>query len=245
MILLLPCLGTGSDVQIPKRYKVPHHSPSNLKQVSTKPEKSQSSSLYKENASPELYNRNTPTLNGLSNSSSNKESDSLDVTSTSHSADGSLMNGDQQDLFTGNTPQKHREKKKHCDVTDAASRPSDKHKHKHKKHKHREDAQFEGHRISHLVKKRRYKREDSEDLKETKDEQKNDDYVLAKLFKKSGIHSVMKHDTIMEASNPDYVLVEAEANRVAKDALKALKVSRQHCRLPFRGSAPATPTPSR
>lgn len=43
----------------------------------------------------------------------------------------------------------------------------------------------------------------------------------------------MKHDTIMEASNPDYVLVEAEAERVAKDALRALKVSRQHCRLPF------------
>lgn len=128
-------------------------------------------------------------------------------------------------------------------MTDVASQPSDKNKHKHKKHKNKEDARFEGHRISHLVKKRRYKRKDSEDQKETKDEQKNDDYVLAKLFKKSGIHSVMKHDTIMEASNPDYVLVEAEANRVAKDALKALKVSRHRCRLPFSGSAPATPAP--
>ncbi|XP_026799080.2 DNA excision repair protein ERCC-6 [Pangasianodon hypophthalmus] len=234
--------GTGSDVQIPKRHKVPHHSPSNL---SSEPEKTQSSSLCKENASPEPFNRNTPTLNGLSNINSNKESDSLNVTSTSNSADGSLTNGYQQDLFIANTPQKHREKKKHCDVTDAASRSSDKDKHKHKKRKHSEDARFEGHRISHLVKKRRYKRQDSEDQKETKDEEKNDDYVLAKLFKKSGIHSVMKHDTIMEASNPDYVLVEAEANRVAKDALKALKVSRQHCRLPFRGSAPATPAPFR
>lgn len=81
---------------------------------------------------------------------------------------------------------------------------------------------------------------------ERKREQQSDDYVLAKLFKKSGIHSVMKHDTIMEASNPDYVLVEAEANRVAKDALKALKVSRQQCRLLFtRGSTSSTPAPSR
>lgn len=44
-----------------------------------------------------------------------------------------------------------------------------------------------------------------------------------------GIHSVMKHDVIMESSNPDYVLVEAEANRVAQEALKALKASRQRC----------------
>ncbi|KAK3554283.1 hypothetical protein QTP70_020140 [Hemibagrus guttatus] len=222
--------GTGSDVQIPKRHKAPHPSPSNLQQMSSKLEKSQSSSLCKENASPEPFNRSTPTLNGLSNNNANEESDSLDVTSTSHS----------------NTPQKHREKKKHCDVTESASQPTDEHKeHKHKKRKHKVDAWFEGHRISHLVKKRRYKREDGKNQKETKDEQKNDDYVLAKLFKKSGIHSVMKHDTIMEASNPDYVLVEAEANRVAKDALKALKVSRQRCRLPFRGSAPATPAPIR
>ncbi|GAA6107372.1 DNA excision repair protein ERCC-6 isoform X1 [Tachysurus ichikawai] len=219
--------GTGSDVQIPKRHKAPYPSPSKLQQTSSKPEKIPSSSLCKENASPETFHRSTPTLNGLSNSNANKESDSLNVTSTSPS----------------NTPQKHREKKKHCDVTDVASQPSDKNKHKHKKHKNKEDARFEGHRISHLVKKRRYKRKDSEDQKETKDEQKNDDYVLAKLFKKSGIHSVMKHDTIMEASNPDYVLVEAEANRVAKDALKALKVSRHRCRLPFSGSAPATPAP--
>ncbi|KAI5108055.1 DNA excision repair protein ERCC-6, partial [Silurus meridionalis] len=233
--------GTGSDVQIPKKHKASHHSPSNLKQVSPSPERTQSSLLCKENASPQPFNGNTPTLCGLSN----KESDSLNVISTSHSADGSLTNGHQQDPFIANTPQKHREKKKHCGMTDAASRPSDKQKHKHKKRKHSEDARFEGHRISHLVKKRRYKKEDSEQQKETKNGQRNDDYVLAKLFKKSGIHSVMKHDTIMEASNPDYVLVESEANRVAKDALKALKVSRQYYRLPSRASAPATPTPVR
>lgn len=49
----------------------------------------------------------------------------------------------------------------------------------------------------------------------------------------------MQHDTIMESSNPDYVLVEAEANRVAKDALKALKVSRQQCRQSFNRPPPA------
>uniref|UniRef100_A0A672RMI9 Rad26/CSB-like winged helix DNA-binding domain-containing protein n=1 Tax=Sinocyclocheilus grahami TaxID=75366 RepID=A0A672RMI9_SINGR len=101
---------------------------------------------------------------------------------------------------------------------------------KHKKRKHSEDAKFEGCRISHLVKKRRFKKEENEEEEEEENEKKSDEYVLAKLFKKSGIHSVMKHDTIME--------------RVAKDALRALKISRQNCRLSFsRGSTTATPPP--
>nr|XP_042712052.1 DNA excision repair protein ERCC-6 isoform X3 [Chrysemys picta bellii] len=54
----------------------------------------------------------------------------------------------------------------------------------------------------------------------------------------AGVHSVMKHDAIMEASNPDYVLVEAEATRVAQDALRALKISRQRC----LGAASGVPT---
>lgn len=48
----------------------------------------------------------------------------------------------------------------------------------------------------------------------------------------------MQHDTIIESSNPDYVLVEAEANKVAKEALRALKVSRQRCRVPFNNAPP-------
>lgn len=63
-------------------------------------------------------------------------------------------------------------------------------------------------------------------------------YLLFALWFLSGIHSVMQHDTIMESSNPDYVLVEAEANKVAKDALKALKISRQQCRLPYNSAPP-------
>uniref|UniRef100_A0A493TYK8 ERCC excision repair 6, chromatin remodeling factor n=1 Tax=Anas platyrhynchos platyrhynchos TaxID=8840 RepID=A0A493TYK8_ANAPP len=109
------------------------------------------------------------------------------------------------------------------------------HKDKSKK-KHHKDAKFEGERIPHLVKQKRYRKEDSEEKEE--DPKKNDDYVLEKLFKKSGVHSVMKHDAIIEASNADYVLVEAEANRVAQDALRALKVSRQRC----LGAASGVPT---
>ncbi|NXD75477.1 ERCC6 protein, partial [Halcyon senegalensis] len=109
------------------------------------------------------------------------------------------------------------------------------HKDKSKK-KHNKDAKFEGERIPHLVKQKQYRREDSEEKEE--ESKKNDDYVLKKLFKKSGVHSVMKHDVIMEASSADHVLVEAEANRVAQDALRALKVSRQRC----LGAASGVPT---
>ncbi|XP_070607571.1 LOW QUALITY PROTEIN: DNA excision repair protein ERCC-6 [Erythrolamprus reginae] len=92
------------------------------------------------------------------------------------------------------------------------------------------DARFEGVLVPHLVKQRRHRKGDHQEPQEPS---KSDDYVLEKLFKKSGIHSIMKHDAIMEASSPDFVLVEAEASRVAQDALRALKVSRQR----YRGAA--------
>lgn len=44
-----------------------------------------------------------------------------------------------------------------------------------------------------------------------------------------GVHSALKHDVIMESSNPDVALVESEANRVAENAVKVLKKSRQRC----------------
>ncbi|NXA48718.1 ERCC6 protein, partial [Nothocercus julius] len=114
--------------------------------------------------------------------------------------------------------------------------PCESPKDKSKRKKHHRDAKFEGERIPHLVKQKQYRKENSEEKEE--ETKKNDDYVLEKLFKKSGVHSVMKHDAIMEASTADYVLVEAEANRVAQDALKALKVSRQRC----LGAASGVPT---
>uniref|UniRef100_A0A8C3YVQ5 DNA excision repair protein ERCC-6 n=1 Tax=Catagonus wagneri TaxID=51154 RepID=A0A8C3YVQ5_9CETA len=132
--------------------------------------------------------------------------------------------------------QKHKSKTKHR-VTEEET-PEKHQRPKPKNSKHRRDAKFEGTRIPHLVKKRQYQRRDNENENEVK-ERSNDDYVLEKLFKKSvGVHSVMKHDAIMDGTSPDYVLVEAEANRVAQDALKALRLSRQRC----LGAASGVPT---
>ncbi|XP_010130977.1 PREDICTED: DNA excision repair protein ERCC-6-like [Buceros rhinoceros silvestris] len=135
-----------------------------------------------------------------------------------------------EDAQLDNNHHKCKSKTKHLE--DMLSHGS--HKDKSKK-KHHKDARFEGEHIPHLVKQKRYRPENSE---EKEDSKKNDDYVLKKLFKKSGVHSVMKHDAIMEASSADHVLVEAEAERVAQDALRALKISRQQC----LGAASGVPT---
>ncbi|KAJ1144469.1 hypothetical protein NDU88_010767 [Pleurodeles waltl] len=118
---------------------------------------------------------------------------------------------------------KHKSKTKHSHKDHANGHDGQRRQKLHKK----KDAKFEGERIPHLVKQTHY--QGKQESEPPEDRRKTDDYVLERLFKKSGVHSVMKHDVIMEASNPDYVLVEAEANRVAQDALKMLKISRQRC----------------
>ncbi len=45
-----------------------------------------------------------------------------------------------------------------------------------------------------------------------------------------GVHSALQHDKIMLSSNPDYLLVEKEADRVARDAADALRQSRDAAR---------------
>jgi DNA excision repair protein ERCC-6 len=84
---------------------------------------------------------------------------------------------------------------------------------------------------SHRSKKRKLKKKKEKRILSCK----QDDYVLSKLFKNKDsniIHSALQHDVI-EGSNmqstPDYTLVEAEAEQVAKDAIKALKRSRAQC----------------
>lgn len=92
-----------------------------------------------------------------------------------------------------------------------------------KRHKSKKSV-VEGENISCVVKQATYKPEvDSEQS------QKQDDYVLQKLFKKSGVHSAMRHDLIMDSADPDYALVEGEAERVAQQAIRRLRESRRRC----------------
>jgi DNA excision repair protein ERCC-6 len=63
------------------------------------------------------------------------------------------------------------------------------------------------------------------------EEQSQDDSrLLSTLFASSGVHSALQHDSIMDASRPEAVLVEREASRVAKEAADALRESRRQAR---------------
>ncbi|UYV79425.1 ERCC6 [Cordylochernes scorpioides] len=100
------------------------------------------------------------------------------------------------------------------------------------KKKKKKSIEFEGEQVDNLVRQETFQ----SSLEDEEETQKNqDDYVLTRLFKKSGVHSAMKHDHIINSAGPDYVLVEAEADRVAKEALAALKKSRRECPRPGSG----------
>jgi len=78
--------------------------------------------------------------------------------------------------------------------------------------------------------KKKQKELEKESKKKKKESsKKQDEYVLSKLFKKDV--SALQHDVIegSSKSTPDYTLVEAEAEKVAKDAINALKRSRSLC----------------
>ena len=47
----------------------------------------------------------------------------------------------------------------------------------------------------------------------------------------------MSHSTIMNSSDPDYVIMETEADRVAKEAVRNVKLSRRQYRNPLASNA--------
>lgn len=124
-------------------------------------------------------------------------------------------------------------KKSDKDSKKSKSKTPEKGKNNHRKHKKHKGAKFEGHRIKGLKKFEEYKRpkegEDDDGGDDNEKSQAQDEYVLAKLFKKSGVHSALRHDSIMDAAAPDFAIVEAEAKKVAAEAAARLKASRRLC----------------
>ncbi|KAG9470575.1 hypothetical protein GDO78_017340 [Eleutherodactylus coqui] len=177
-------------------------------------------------------------VNGTSKECSSNmfKSDHPELCASSPSGSAALSTGTeakvQDKSSVGRSPDLHLEGNKESEhsVSAAPSQLHHKHKaktkHQDKKKRKKKDAKYDGERVSHLVKQKPFNKEV---LEEHEENRKNDEYVLEKLLKKSGVHSVMKHDVIMDASSPDYVLVEVEASRVAQEALRVLKISRQRC----------------
>ena len=116
-----------------------------------------------------------------------------------------------------------------CDKSPSRdSGPRSKRKEKKHKRKHK-DKKFDGVKVPHLVKQRRYKAPLQEEEEKARQDQSQDNYVLAKLFSKSGVHSALQHDAIVEGEQADYAIVESEANEVARNAVRAMKNSRRDC----------------
>ncbi|XP_022702786.1 DNA excision repair protein ERCC-6-like isoform X3 [Varroa jacobsoni] len=96
----------------------------------------------------------------------------------------------------------------------------------------------EGEKLSEVVRRSRFKGTDTDDEDQTDKKQnegettkrnEDDDYVLSKLFRNNNVHSVMKHDAIMDSAVADSALIEAEAELVAQEAVKKLERSRKMC----------------
>jgi DNA excision repair protein ERCC-6 len=94
---------------------------------------------------------------------------------------------------------KYKSKRKHDASEEETTEKRPQPKQKAKNSKHCRDAKFEGTRVPHLVKKRRYRQQTSEQEGGAKD-RSSDDYVLEKLFKKSGNDSPDSHLGARKAS---------------------------------------------
>merc|ERR1712079_82174 len=130
---------------------------------------------------------------------------------------------------------RNREKRKrqNDEIRDIAIKPvvkktkEDHHKKKKKKKHKKKYAKFEGERVSHLDKTDVFK---GQPTPEEKEKEQGDDYVLSRLFKKSGVHSALQHDVIMDGDGgADFALIDAEAERVAKEAVQRLRDSQRAC----------------
>jgi len=82
--------------------------------------------------------------------------------------------------------------------------------------------------VPNLVKQRNLQQKEEEELEKKKNVQQ-DEYVLSKLFSKSGVHAALRHDKIVDTDEADYMLVEKEAEVVAKRAISVLKRDRDLC----------------
>uniref|UniRef100_UPI00358DFE96 DNA excision repair protein ERCC-6 n=1 Tax=Myxine glutinosa TaxID=7769 RepID=UPI00358DFE96 len=148
--------------------------------------------------------------------------------------EGSLSNGTGilQSTPMDTIHRKRKEKRKHVtfrDHKDVVNQTKGDGVRRGKKHKKGKDARVDGVPIPHLVREAAFchGEKGNGEREARRSWRSSDDYILEKLFKKSGVHSALKHDAVMDGSDPDYLLVEAEATRVAHDALRVLKQSRR------------------
>lgn len=95
------------------------------------------------------------------------------------------------------------------------------------KHKKKKKSSSKQH-VEYLVKQDIYRPDTDSEVKPDP-RYKRDDYILERLFKSSNISGALKHDRIETDSTSDFKVVESEAEKVARDAIRALRESRRLC----------------
>ncbi|CUM67089.1 uncharacterized protein PRCAT00004778001 [Priceomyces carsonii] len=56
---------------------------------------------------------------------------------------------------------------------------------------------------------------------------KDENRIMENIFASKGVHSALKHDSIVDSNNQEYSLIEREANKVATQAAESLRRSRK------------------
>ncbi|PVD37640.1 hypothetical protein C0Q70_00237 [Pomacea canaliculata] len=215
--------GTGSDVKMPRRLAVPPIPTPKLLKPNRFDEMKKQSKLEDDFYTSSLDNSEVEKMRELARKLSRKMEEeklqklkSTEIGTQSH-PDSSATS----EQFVGSARKTRREE---------SSLLSSRHPFGKDCKKRKKDAKFEGQRIPHLVKSCEYKSQAAnEQGQEDALSKHQDDYVLRRLFKKTGIQAVMKHDKIVDSSHADYALVEAEATKVAREAVAALRRSRAMC----------------
>lgn len=86
-----------------------------------------------------------------------------------------------------------------------------------------------GQQVEYLVKQDVYRPKAPDQSEARESRYKRDDYILERLFKNSNIFGALKHDRIESDTTADFKVVESEAEKVARDAIRALRESRRLC----------------
>nr|XP_039261746.1 DNA excision repair protein ERCC-6-like isoform X3 [Styela clava] len=132
---------------------------------------------------------------------------------------------------------KFEEKKRaeELDIMTKENKKSRKNKRKRKK------AEVDGEIVNNVTAVEQFKsNNDSAEVIEEKSKKATDDYVLRRLFKRAGVHSALQHNTIMDSAHPDFALIEVEAERVAKESVRNLRLSRRQYQFPTGRQSPNT-----
>ena len=162
------------------------------------------------------------------------DSDSSKACKPSHNADATVLDN----RSNGNSSLGQRDNdKRFLNKKDTKLSKEKNNMKKKKKRRRRKSVEIDGGKVDNVDKIEVFKKDEEEDEQDGDEdgEQKgkskpSEDDVLMSLFRSSGIHSALRHDKIEQSGNPDYVLVEKEAERVAKQAITALRQSRVQCR---------------